>query len=93
MSEKRKPAIRFFAHVAGKVFRIELYPADLWEKEFLRRRPSGAEYRVRINGKWWRRDKTSAARTFMTLTAFFALFRRSVIGARDRASRKPKVTT
>lgn len=87
MSEKRKPELSFDAWFWGKtgkkkVVRIELYPAKLWpmgdSKVRLGWRETKSDvYRLRVNGKWWQAEKT------FTLSEVFAIFRRSIVKARD----------
>jgi len=57
MSEKRKPDVKIFATVKGKLVTVELFSGSLWPKLFPYR-SQRSKWRVRINGKWQEGDCT-----------------------------------
>ena len=97
MSEKRRPDLRFFAHLGGKrPYKVELYHARQFDQR-IRWMSKAARYRVRTNGKWLDRTRTDddgttrRERVFMTLSQFFELFRRSVVSSVKKRERKRTV--
>ena len=96
MSEKRKPELVFIARITGKGgryrrYRAELYPARLWP-ETTAARMRVEKYRVRANGKWFRRWKNAPKMDFMTLSEFFEIFRKGITNVRtnNRKARNAK---
>lgn len=93
MSEKRRPEFRFRAECNGKIVRIELYPIALFPRKVRMAAAPGMGgarlYRVRVNGKWYRAGDRRW--TFVTLSRFFDVFRRSMVKMRAASGSKQRV--
>jgi len=63
MSEKRKPVFTFLLKESGKKNnKIEVFEAIEFERDKFQEKISGKKidscYRIRVNGRWFPRDKT-----------------------------------
>jgi hypothetical protein len=73
MGEKRKPTATLLLTIHGKRSKIELFPKKLFETEVLPRE-SADRFRLRVDGKWFPKNK----KEYYTKWEFRDLFFRSI---------------